>query len=490
MAVQKDSDGGSNGGYKVLGTRPIRHDGLDKVTGRAEYGADIQMAGLLHGKMLRSPYAHARIRSIDTSRAEALPDVKAVATARDFPIMAEGLIDFADPRGNARMMAENDLAHEKVLYRGHAVAAVAATSPHVAEEALELIEVDYEVLPAVLTVHEAMKEDAPVLHESLTTRFRVERFERGEDTGVTGNVAGHVQLKRGDVDKGFKEADVVVDREFSTQMVHQGYIEPFASTAYWAADGHLTVWTSTQGAFGIRATTAAILGVSESMVKVVPMEVGGAFGGKGVGYLDPVAAVLSRKSGRPVKIVMSRQEVFEGTGPTSGTSIRCKIGMDKSGVITAAQLFLAFEAGAFPGSPVAGGAYVGFGPYKADNLLVDGYDVVCNKPKTQAYRAPGHPQAAYAVETVIDELAEKLGMDPMQLRLKNAVQEGDRAPSGVPHGRFGCSEVEEAMKSHPHYSAPLGGPNRGRGVAVGYRLNSGGSGSSATINVNSKAPST
>ena len=485
MVVQTNPDTDSSGGFKVLGTRPIRHDGLDKVTGRAEYGADIQMAGLLHGRILRSPHAHARIKSIDTSKAEALPEVKAVATSQDFPIFDGALIDFADPQGNVRMMAENDLAHDKALYRGHAVAAVAATSPHIAEEALQLIEVDYEVLPAVLTVHDAMKEDAPVLHEGLTTMFRVERFGRGDDTGVTGNVAGHIQLKRGDIEKGFKEADVVVEREFSTQMVHQGYIEPFASTAFWAPDGHLTVWTSTQGSFAIRAATAAIVGVPESMVKVIPMEVGGAFGGKGIGYLDPVAAVLSRKSGRPVKIVMSRQEVFEGTGPTSGTFMRCKIGMDKSGAITAAQLFLAFEAGAFPGSPVAGGAYVGFGPYKADNLLVDGYDVVCNRPKTQAYRAPGHPQAAYAVETVIDELAETLGMDPMELRLKNAVQEGDRAPSGVPHGRFGCSEVEDAMKAHPHYSAPLGGPNRGRGVAVGYRLNAGGSGSSATINVNS-----
>ena len=485
MTLQTDAKSKSPKQYRVLGTRPIRHDGLDKVTGRAQYGADVQMAGLLHGKVLRSPHAHARIRSIDTSRAEALPGVKAVATSRDFPIIDERSIDFANTQGDARQMAENDLAHEKVLYRGHAVAAVAATSPHIAEEALELIDVDYEVLPAVLTLDDAMKEDAPILHEGLTTRYRVERFERGEETGAKGNVAGHIQLKRGDLERGFKSADVVVEREFSTKMVHQGYIEPFASTAFWAPDGHVTIWTSTQGAFGIRATTAAIVGVPESMVKVVPMEVGGAFGGKGIGYLDPVAAVLSKKTGRPVKIVMSRQEVFEGTGPTSGSYMRCKIGADKTGKITAAQLYLAFEAGAYPGSPVAGGAYVGLGPYKIDNLLVDGYDVVCNKPKTQAYRAPGHPQATLAVETVVDELAERLGMDSMEFRLNNAAQEGDRAPSGVPHARFGCREVEEAMKAHPHYRAPLEGPNRGRGVAVGYRLNAGGSGSSATMNVNS-----
>ena len=472
------------GRFKVLGTRPIRHDGLDKVTGKAKFGADVQMAGLLHGSVLRSPHAHARILSIDTSRAEALPGVKAVATSVDFPIIHEQEIDFTGTQGGARMMAENDLAYKKVLYKGHAVAAIAATSPHTAEEAVALIDVEYEVLPSVLSVRDAMKEDAPILHETMTTTFRVERSGPGEDTGVKGNVSGHIQFKRGDLEAGFKGADIVVEREFSTQMVHQGYIEPFVSTAYWAPDGHITVWTSTQGAFGIRAATAAIVGVPESMVKVVPMEIGGGFGGKGVGYLDPVAAILSRKTGLPVKIVMSRKEVFEATGPTSGTYMRCKIGVDGEGRITAAQLYLAYEAGAYPGSPVAGGANVGLAPYKIDNLLVDGFDVVCNRPKTQAYRAPGHPQAAYAVETVIDELAEKLGIDPMELRLRNAVQEGDRAPSGILHARFGCREVEEAMVAHPHHTAPLDGPNRGRGVAVGYRFNGGGTGSSATINVN------
>lgn len=474
-----------DGSTTVIGTRPIRHDGLDKVTGRALYGADVLMAGMLHGKILRSPHAHAHIISIDTSRAEALPEVRAVATAKDFPILEEQAIDFVNAQGNARMMAENDLANKKVLYKGHAVAAVAATNPHVAEEALKLIDVVYDVLPAVLTVSDAMKDDAPVLHEDLTTTFRVERAGRGEDTGTRGNIAGHIQLKRGGLTRGFEEADVVVERELTTQMVHQGYIEPFACVALWAADGHITIWTSTQGIFGIRAAAAAITGVSESMVKVVPMEVGGGFGGKGIGYLEPVAAVLSRKAGRAVKIAMTRKEVFEGTGPTSGSLMRCKIGATNEGKITAAQLYLAYEAGAFPGSPVAGGALSGLGPYKIDNLLVDGFDVVCNKPSTQAYRAPGQPQAAFAVETVIDELAEKLHIDPIELRLRNAVKEGDRAPSGVPHARFGCVEVEEAMRSHPHYSAPLGGANRGRGVAVGYRLNGGGTGSSATINVNS-----
>ncbi|MDP6549900.1 MAG: molybdopterin-dependent oxidoreductase, partial [Dehalococcoidia bacterium] len=318
----------------------------------------------------------------------------------------------------------------------------------------------------------------------MTTRFRVERFAAGDDTGEKSNVAGHIQHKLGDVEKGFQEADVVIEREFHTQTVHQGYIEPQASTASWGADGRVTIWTSTQGVFAIRTSAAAFLGLPESMVKVVPMEVGGGFGAKSVSYLDSVAAVLSRKSNRPVKMVMSRKEVFEGGGPASGTHMRVKIGATKDGRITSGYHYLAYEAGPYPGSPVGAGAMTSFAPYSIENLLVDGYDVVCNKQKVSGYRAPGQPQATFAVESVIDELATTLGMDPIDLRLKNVAKEGDRMPNGVAHSRLGCRELEEAMKAHSHYSAPLEGPNRGRGVAVAFRWQ-GGQASSAIINVNS-----
>ena len=484
MTITAGRESSGSDQFNVVGSRPIRHDALDKVTGRAKYGADINMPGMLHGKILRSPHAHAHILSIDTSKAEALPGVKAVLTSKDLPVIENRVLDFTETQGNVRLLAENILATKKAMYKGHAIAAVAATDAHIAEEAIELIEVEYEVLKPILNVKDSLAEDAPLLHDSLTTVFRVERFGPGENTGVKSNVAGHIQFKRGDLEQGFKEADVIVEREFTTQPVHQGYIEPHTSTGHWSPDGRLTIWTSTQGSFTIRDSTAAILNLPPSMIKVVPMEIGGGFGGKTITYLDPVVALLSKKSGNPVKISMTRKEVFEGTGPTSGSFMRCKIGADKSGKITAAELYLAFESGAFPGSPVGGGAMSGLGPYKIDNLQVDGYDVVVNKQKTAAYRAPGQPQAAFAVEPVIDELAEKLGMDPLEFRIKNSVHEGDRAPSGVPHLRFGCEEVEQAMKAHAHYNAPLEGPNRGRGVAVGYRLNGGGSGSSATINVN------
>ena len=469
--------------YDVVGTRPIRHDGVDKVIGAAKYGADIQLSGMLHGKVLRSPYAHARIKSIDTSEAEALAGGTAVVTSKDFPIIADEMIDLAETQGNARLMAEHVMAADKALYKGHAVAAVSATSPHIAEQALALIEIDYEVLKPVLSLQEAMKDDAPLLHGNLTTYFKLERFGRGDDTGAKSNIASHIQHKLGDVEKGFKEADVIVEREFTTQTVHQGYIEPHASTATWAGDGRLTVWTCTQGSFAIRSSCAAILDIPESAIRVIPTEIGGGFGAKITTYLEPVAAVLSKKSGRPVQVVMSRKDVFEGTGPTSASTMRTKIGATKDGKITAAQVWMAFEAGAYPGSPIGGGTLCATGPYNIANLLVDGYDVVVNKQKVQAYRAPGQPQGAFAVEPVIDELAEKLGMDPLEFRLKNAVKEGDRMPNGVPHPHFGVMEMEEAMKAHDHYQTPLTGPNQGRGVAVGYRWQ-GGQASSATITVN------
>ncbi|MBI4282707.1 MAG: xanthine dehydrogenase family protein molybdopterin-binding subunit [Chloroflexi bacterium] len=484
MTTSGDRGTATPGLYKVIGTRPIRHDGVDKVTGVARFGADIDLPGMLHGKLLRSPHAHARIRSIDTSKAEALPGVKAVATARDFSIVREQSLDFSQAMRPSRITAEVILAHERVMYVGHAVAAVAAVSPHIAEEAARLIEVDYEVLPAILSIEDALKEGAPILYEDMTTHSQGDSSSRGSNTGVKSNIASHIQLKRGNLEQGFREADVIVERELFTQTVHQGYIEPFACTASWTPDECVTVWTTTQGIFAVRAGTAEIMGLPESSVKVIPMEVGGGFGGKGPFYLEPVAAVLSKKTGHPVKMVMTRKEVFEGTGPGSASHMRVKMGAGRSGRITAAQFYLAYEAGAFPGSSVGGGATTGLGSYKIDNLLVDGYDVVVNKQKAQAYRAPGQQQASFAIETVIDELAEKLGMDPLEFRLNNVVQEGDRMPNGVPYPRIGCKEIEEAMKAHPHYSAPLEGPNRGRGIAVAFRLQ-GGQGASATINVNS-----
>ena len=464
--------------YKVIGTRPIRHDGVDKVTGRALYGADFTMVGLLHGKVLRSPHAHARIKSIDTSKAEAHAGVKAVVTADDMPETDGGSVVLGEGGStDIKFLQDNVLASDKALYKGHAVAAVAATSPHIAEEATGLIEIDYEILPPVMDVRKAMANDAPLLHEDLKTT------SLGKTSAGSSNVAKHLQFQQGDIEKGFAEADEVVEKEFKTATVHQGYIEPHNATALYKSDGHLTVWCSTQGSFEVRDQLEKILQMPVSDIKVVPMEIGGGFGGKIPVYLEPVAALLSMKTSRPVKILMDRAEVFESTGPTAGSYITVKMGVNKDGQITAAKAELIYEAGAYPGALVDCGAQCIFSPYSIDNFLVDGYDVVLNIPKTAPYRAPGATNAAMA-ETVVDELCEKLGMDPLEFRIKNGAQEGTRRVDGPIFPKIGHIETVEAARAHEHYNTPLGGEYRGRGVASGFWFNIGLK-SSVSLNVNS-----
>ncbi|MSQ25333.1 MAG: xanthine dehydrogenase family protein molybdopterin-binding subunit [Dehalococcoidia bacterium] len=467
--------------YRVLGTRPLRHDGVDKVTGRAKYGVDASVPGMLYGAVLRSPHAHARILHIDTAAAEALPGVKGVVTAKDMGIYQRPL-DYAQTMRNPRFIAEQMLASKKVVYKGQGVAAVAAASLHIAQEAAALIRVDYEPLPAVLSLDDAMQPNAPKVHDDLTTRVIAADHTRKQDSGTSSNVAGRLEMKRGDLAEGFRRAAFVAEAEFRTSRVHQGYIEPHNATAYWAPDGKITIWNSSQGAFTIREQVAEVLQVPESQVRIIPLEIGGGFGGKTTTYLDAVAALLSKKTGHPVKMLMTRREVFEATGPTPATLMRCKIGADKDGKLTAGYLFLAFDAGAFPGGAVGAGATTSFAPYKLDTVLVEGYDVVLNKPKVHSYRAPGSPQAAFAVESILDMLAAKLGLDPLELRRRNAAHEGDRLPNGVPLNSVGIDEVIAAMQKHPHYSAPLGGPNRGRGVSLGYWGNAG-KHSSATLSL-------
>jgi len=465
--------------YKVIGSRPLRPDGVDKVTGRAIYGADVRLPGMLYGKVLRSPHAHARIVSIDTAAALALRGVRAVITAQDLPAIGDKIADLGESTVNLRYASNNILAHDKVLYHGHAVAAIAADNVHIAEEALALIKVEYEVLPHVLDGKQAMSEDAPILLDDLRTN------ELGKLGDIPTNVAEHIRHQRGDLAKGFADADVIVERTFHTATVHQCYIEPQNATALWNEDDQVFVWCSTQGAFSVQEQVAELLQVPISRITVTPTEIGGGFGGKINVYLDPLAALLSRKAGhRPVKMTMTRAEVLTGTGPTSGSHIRIKMGARRDGTLTAAEAELIYEAGAYPGSPVGAGCGVIFSPYKLENLQIDGYDVVVNRPKASAYRAPGGTNAVFAAETVIDELAEKLGIDPLEFRLRNAVREGDRRPDGPEHKRIGLIETLEAARSHPHYTAPLTGKPRGRGVAAGYWGNWGGK-SSATATVSS-----
>jgi CO/xanthine dehydrogenase Mo-binding subunit len=464
------------GRFKWVGTRPIRPDGVPKVTGRAMYGADLAMPGMLVGKILRSPHAHARIRSIDTSKAAALPGVKAVLTAKDFP---EQKFEYVGPERvavNFWHVTRNVMAREKALYEGHAVAAVAAIDAATAEEAIALIHVDYEVLPHVIDVDEAMQPDAPLVFEDMITR--------GVEPAPTkpSNISKRVEFKIGDMDAGWAEADVIIEKEFKTAPVHQAYIEPHATIARVDADGQGEIWASSQGHFVVRSLTAQICGMRVGDLRVTPAEIGGGFGGKTVVYLEPVATMLSKMTGRPVKVVMNRDEVFKATGPTSGGSMRVKMGVTKDGKITAAEGVFKLQAGAFPGSPVMNCCMCSFAPYDIANVHSVGYDVVCNRPKSAAYRAPGSPISAFGVESLIDMLAKKIGMDPAELRLKNAARIGTQTVYGPKHAHAGYVETLEAIINHPDYKKPLG-PNQGRGVASGYWFNGGGE-SSATVQIN------
>ena len=466
---------GNNVDNKWIGKRTIRPDGEDKVTGRAAFGADFSQPGMLWGKVLRSPHPHARIKSINLEPAAALAGVQAVMCGDDlvdFPLDKPVMVGPAD----MRFVSRNVMARGKVLYAGHAVAAVAATTAKIAADALELIEVDYEVLPWVIDVDEAMQPDAPVLHDFIRTA--------GVDPtpDKASNVVSRMEFVMGDCEAGFAAADLVLERSFKTSPVHQGYIEPHACLVSVAKDGRATIWSSSQGHFMVRNATAKMTGMKLSDIRAIPAEIGGGFGGKTIVYLEPLAFVLARKSGRPVKMVMTRDEVFRATGPTSGSSNTVKIGVKKDGTITAASATFRFQAGAFPGSPVRQAASCAFAPYKIANVEVYGYDVVMNRPKCNAYRAPGSPIAAFAVECVMDELASELGIDPLALRLKNAAKEGTQAAYGPTFRRIGYEETLHAAMGHPHYEAPLG-PNQGRGVASGFWFNVGGE-SSAQVNVN------
>ena len=407
---------------KVVGTRPIRPDGVDKVIGRALFAADTRAAGMLWGKIKRSPHAHARIVSIDTSKAAALPGVMAVLTAADLP---------EHPlRRSVRRRRSDEFPRSVAQRHGARQGAVRGSCRrrgcrHDAGDRQSGAGPDrreYEVLPFVIDVEEAMAPDAPILHEDL--------FTAGVDPKPTtpSNIAKIVTFKKGDIEAGFARGDVIVEGRYTTQPVHQGYIEPHACLATYAPDGQIPIHASSQGHFMIRAYTAKLLGIDMANIQVNPAEIGGGFGGKTLIYLEPVAVMLSKKAGRPVKIQMTREEVFRGSGPTSGATVEVKIGAMKDGTIVAAQQVLKFQAGAFPGSPIGPGCMCGFALYDLPNVDVVGYDVVSNRPKVAAYRAPGAPITSFAVESLLDDLARKLNMDPLTLREKNAAKNGTENP--------------------------------------------------------------
>ena len=463
--------------YKVVGSRVKRPDGVDKVTGKARYGADVSAPGGLVGRVLRSPYPHAQILKINTAKAEKLPGVKAIITSADLPDLTDG------DQGMAHIL-ENCMARGRALYDGHAVAAVAAVDEQTAAKALKLIDVKYKKLPHVTDVDEAMQPDAPVLHENM--------FTRGVEPAPTtpSNISARTQMGYGDVDAGFAEADVIVERSYKTEQTHQGYIEPHACLASVNPDGTAELWVTTQGHFTFRNVCSKLLGLEIAKLKVTSSEIGGGFGGKTHVWAEPVALALSRKANRPVKLVMSRDEVFRASGPTSSTSIDIKMGARKDGTITAAVAEMRYQGGAFPGTWAMLGCMTAFACYSIKNNRSIGWDVVVNRPKVAAYRAPSAPMAAFAVESTIDVIAKEIGMSAIDVRLKNVAREGTQAPYGPTYGPIGIENTLEAVKSHPHMRAKLK-KNQGRGVACGFWFNIGGQtcvdlniGIDGTVNLN------
>ena len=452
-------------GHKYVGKPVKRLEGPAKVTGRTIYADDMHLPRMLHAKILGSPYAHARIKAINTGKARNFPGVEAVITAADLP-------QYKKNPSNRRSIVFPD---DEALFAGQPIAAVLASDPHVAEQALALIELDLEALPPVIDPLEAMKDGAPLVHASLHGIDRSEEqghvavdLESGNQEGKASNIASTTPFKRGDVEAGFSQADVIVEHSWRSAMVHQSYIEPHSTIADYA-DGELSVWTSTQAPFYIREELASMLGIPESNVRVTATEVGGGFGGK-IYLTELMVSLLAMAVHRPVKYIMTRGEDMVAATPAPFAQVDLKTGMKKDGTITAIQSRLVYDTGAYPGASVAAGALLIGGYYRCENLDIVGYEVMTNKASVGALRAPSAHNATYAIECQVDMMARALGLDPIEVRLKNAVSEGDPLPSGQAYPRIGLVECLNAIsesdlwKSRPQSKQH---PNRGVGLAVG-----------------------
>jgi CO/xanthine dehydrogenase Mo-binding subunit len=447
----------------AIGRWVRREDGAPKVTGRTVYTGDLKLPGMLHARPVLSPYAHARITRIDAEAARAVPGVVGVYTAGDLPLVPpEGLTRSREP-----------LALDRAFFDGQPVAVVVAESEQAAEDAAGLVTVEYEEIEAAVDPQAALHDTRALVHPKEKMGMRE---DAGAHAGVGGatekverpvNAAAAERYHRGDVEAGFREADAVVERTYRTSWVHQSYLEPQSSVAAPDGTGGLTIYTSTQAAYFTRAEVAAALGIPQHRVKVVTMEVGGGFGAK-YALIDPLVAALAWKIGRPVRLVYTRNEEFLAANPAPATVMHVKTGAKRDGTLTALQATVIVDTGAYPSSTAGILCTLLGGTYRFPNLLIDGYEVLTNKPGAGAYRAPGAPQACFAIEGQMDELARQLGLDPLEFRLKNAVVEGDPMPDGAQWPRIGTREVLEALRDHPVWrNHQHKGPGEGVGMAFG-----------------------
>jgi len=450
--------------FSAVGKPIARIEGPAKVSGRTVYADDMQLPNMLHAKILGSPFAHARIKGINATKARNHPGVHAVVTAADLP----------DYRMNPSDRRHVIFATDEALFHGQPIAAVLAEDPHVAEAALDLIEVECEELPPVLDPIAAMRDGSPLARSPLGDVDRSE--ERGhitadvEESEATkpGNVASTMNFSRGDVEAGFAEADSIVEGTWRSGMVHQGYIEPHSVIADYLPGGELHVWTSTQAPFYIRNEISHTLGLPETRVRVTATEVGGGFGGK-ICLTEIMVAALSMAVHRPVKHIMSRREDMVAATPAPQAIVELKTGMKKDGTLVALRARLVYDSGAFPGAPMLPGCLLVGGYYKCPNLDIRGFEVLTNKVSVGALRAPGAHNATFAIESHMDMMAADLGLDPLQVRLQNAVEEGDPLPSGQPYPRIGLKECLEAIGKSDLWrdrASRKNGLENGRGIGL------------------------
>jgi CO/xanthine dehydrogenase Mo-binding subunit len=456
---------------KGVGVAIPRPDGPEKVTGRVQYVADIQAKGMLHAKLLRSPHAHAKIVSIDTSRAKALPGVRAVVTAKDIPHLKK----------KAPTRAHAVLAIDRVVFMGQPVAAVAADEPAIAEEALDLIQVEYQVLPAAVDPLKSMLPGAPPVADAGTEADTSEALAhsavaiaKSEAPAKAVNISQQARLQRGDQAKGFAESDHVLEKTYRVPMVHQGYLEPHAVLAEWDRNGLLTLWASTQGSFNTRSEVSDVLGIPENRIRVIPVECGGGFGGKIRALCEPITAVLAKVTGRPVRYVMTRREELEAGMPAPQVIIKLKTGVKRDGTLMAIDAETVIDSGAFSGAVLAVSAVFLGSMYKWPSFDIRGYEVLTHKPSVAAYRAPVAPQTIFAIESQMEQIARDLNLDPVEFRMRHLIQEGDPMVNGQPWQNNGAKQVLSRIAAHPHWktrrewvAAGKNGKRRGVGLALG-----------------------
>src|SRR5262245_39128419 len=457
---------------KGVGLSIPRADGADKVTGHVQYVADIKPRGMLEAKLLRSPHAHAKIVRIDTSKAKALPGVRAVLTAADLPQLKK----------KAPTRAHAVLAIDRVVFVGQPVAAVAADELAIAEEALDLIEVEYQVLPASIDPLKSMQVGAPPVADAGTEADTSEALAHSGVAAVksdapppkAANIAQQARLQRGDVAKGFAESELVLEKTYRVPMVHQGYLEPHAVVAEWDSTGILTLHSSTQGSFNTRSEVADVLELPENRIRVIPMECGGGFGGKIRALCEPITAVLARATGRPVRYVMTRKEELEAGMPAPQVIIKMKTGVKRDGTLMALEAEAILESGAYSGAVLAVAGVFLASLYLWPNFDVKGFEVLTHKPSIAAYRAPVAPQTIFAIDSQMEQIAKKLGVDPVEFRLRHLQREGDKMANNQPWLSNGAVEVLTRLAEHPLWkqrsqwkASAKDGKLRGTGLSLG-----------------------